>query len=899
MRYFNTHIPGPRACFYLLFLLGIALPVFPQKSKADKLYANAEYYRAITAYKKSIQSNDVPTRRESLVRLGNCYRILNEYAKAADSYQAAIALGGVPSETYYDYGMVLKSLQRYAEALASLKLYIQANPTDNRAINALKSCAEITSLQNKPQEYTLKNIEGINTKSSEFCAYGMGNSLVYTGEKQADMVEYTKNELNGQPYLSVLYATQNKDSYGKPKSYSKKVNTTYHDGPASFSADGNTMYLTRVNYESKADKDFVNYAKLYVLNKKNNAWSKPVAFSYNSMSYSCAHAVVNADGSMMVFTSDMPGGFGGKDLWMCKKNPDGWDKPVNLGADINTSGDEMFPYIRRDGILFFSSNGLPGYGGLDVFSARWNNSLWLLKRNEGLNLNGSADDFGISFINDSSGYVSSNREGGKGKDDIYAFHFANKYTNLEGTVLLTKNGEDPAKQVKVYLLDTELKRIDSTKTDDKGNFIFNDLDADKVYLAELDNEDVVFKNKARYYLADKNGQVVRVTHKQANGRNFVFRNLPVEVTGIPDLYSDEGDELNIGGTLVLGSNPTVPVANRIITITNKFNDVVEQTTTDELGAFAFRNLPFGQDYTLSMDGDSLPDGFRLMLTGKNGKEVKMVQTNGRRKYEFSLLAVDKTALEDLAVEDSELIMALKGTVYDQNKKPLAKAKVTVFEKDKIIQTIMTDDKGRFDFRNLGADKNYLFSLDDSEEKFSYVSKIYIGDSKGKIYKEVRRNRNNKFEYQLLDIDKGALGEFSVDDPWLEVLKMKNTGNHAAMTIIENITYVTGGYTIDEAGINILDKVISVLKTDKTLSIELSSHTDSKGSDQFNLDLSKKRAKATLDYLISRGIAKERLKAIGYGETRLLNNCGNNSTCSEEQHAINRRTEFKILDTQKR
>jgi outer membrane protein OmpA-like peptidoglycan-associated protein/tetratricopeptide (TPR) repeat protein len=877
----------------------IALPVFPQKSKADKLYAKAEYFRAIPAYKKSIQSSDVTTKRESLIRLGDCYRILTEYSKAADSYQAAIVLGNVPVETYYDYGMVLKSLQRYPEALNSLKLYIQAKPNDDKAKNALRSCEEITRLQSKPQEYTLKNIESINTKGSEFCAYAIGNTLIYTGEKQADMVEYAKNDLNGQPYLSLLYATQDKDAYGKSKPYSKKANTSYHDGPASFSADGNTMYLTRVNYERKADKNFVNYARLYTLVKTNNSWGNPVAFSYNSDAYSCAHAVVSADGTMMVFTSDMPGGFGGKDLWMCKKNGDSWDKPMNLGAGINTTGDEMFPYIRKDGILFFSSNGLPGYGGLDLFSAKWNNTSWLLKRNEGLNLNSSADDFGVSFTSDSTGYVSSNREGGKGKDDIYAFHYANKYTNIEGTVLLTKNMDDPAKQVKVFLLNAALQRIDSTKTDDKGNFIFNDLDADKVYLAELDNEDVAFKNKARYYLADKNGQLVRVTHKQTNGMNFVFRNLPVDVSGIPDLYNNDESDLTIGGTLVIGTNPTIPVANRVITITNTFNDVVEKTTTNQLGAFAFRNLPFGQDYTLSVDGDSLPDGLRLMLTGKNGKEVKMVQTNGKRKYEFTLLAVDKTALEELAVEDSELIMALKGTVYDQSKKPLTNAKITVFEKDKVIQNILTDDKGRFDFRNLGADKNYLFSLDDSEGKFSYVSKIYIGDSKGKIYKEAGRSKNNKFEYSLLDIDKNALGEFSVDDPWLEVLKMKNNGNHAAMTIIENITYVTGGYTIDEAGINILDKVISVLKTDKTLSIELSSHTDSKGSDQSNLLLSQKRAKATGDYLVSRGIAKERLKAIGYGETRLLNNCGNNSNCSEEQHAINRRTEFKILDSQKR
>jgi len=329
-----------------------ATQAFSQKAKADRFYAKAEYFRAIPAYKKSLQTSNVKARTESLVNLGNCYRILNDYSKAADSYKAAITLGGVPSETYYYYGMVLKSLQQYNEALTNLKLYIQSNPKDERAANALKSCIEINYLQSRPQEYSLTNVEGINTKGSEFSAYGIGNTLVYTGEKQSDIVEYAKNDLNGQPYLSVLYSTEEKGSYGKAKSYSKKVNTSYHDGPASFSADGTTMYLTRVNYESRLDKNFVNYAKLYTLVKKNNSWSKPVAFPYNSEAYSCAHATSSADGTMLIFSSDMPGGFGGKDLWMCKKNGDSWEKPVNLGSDINTTGDEMFPYLRKDRIHF-------------------------------------------------------------------------------------------------------------------------------------------------------------------------------------------------------------------------------------------------------------------------------------------------------------------------------------------------------------------------------------------------------------------------------------------------------------------------------------------------------------------------------------------------------------------
>jgi outer membrane protein OmpA-like peptidoglycan-associated protein len=749
--------------------------------------------------------------------------------------------------------------------------------------------------QSKPQEYTLTNIESLNTKHSEFCATGFANTLVYTGQKEMDLIEYSND--NGQPSLIVLSAKATKDGYGKASSFSKDVNTSYHDGPLAFSADASVLYLTRVSYVRKTDKSFVNYAKLYTLTKQGKGWSEPVSFPYNSDAYSCAHASISADGNTLFFASDMPGGFGGKDIWMCKRNGDSWDKPVNLGSNINTGGDEMFPYIRQDGILFFSSNGLPGLGGLDVFSAGYMNSVWLLKRNEGLNLNGSADDFGISFMTDSTGYVSSNREGGKGKDDIYSFHFKNKYTRIEGNVLLTKNGDEPAKNVNVFLLNAVLQRVDSTKTDEKGYFAFNDLEADKIYLAQLENDDVVFKNKSRYYLADKDGKVVRVTHKQ-NGMNFVFRNLPVEKNSMPDLYDDDESDVNMAGNIVFGSNPTKPLAGKKITIVNKFNDIVEETTTDELGAFAFRNLLPDQDYVLTIEDSDLPENVKIILTNKKGKEIKVIHAHKKGKFDFKLLATDKTALDELLVEDSELVMNLKGSMYDQDKHPLANTRVTIFDKDKVIQNLLTDEKGRFEFRNLNADTDYLFSLDDTDNKFTGVSKIFIADSKGRIYKELAKGKNNKFEYHLLEVDKSALGDFSVDDPWLTVLNLKNKGDHAAMTIVESVTYEKGGYSLDEAGANILDKIISVLKTDNSLKIELSSHTDSQGSDQYNLQLSQKRAKAAVDYLVAKGISKDRLTAIGYGETRLLNACTNGVECTDEQHGINRRTEFKILDSQK-
>lgn len=878
-----------------LFLFGMAFSLNAQKSKADKLYDKAQYYRAIPKYEKAIKTSDKDEKKENLVKLADCYRVLNEYKKSEMYYREAIALGKVNPEVYYNYGNVLKSNNNYQEALTNYFVYLEAKPDDKKAEYAIKSCKEIKYWQSKPQEYHVSALETINTARSEFCPVLLSDKLVYVGEKQTDIVEYTTSDLNGEPYLNVFYAELKNNTAGKSKQLSKKINTSFHDGPVTFSQDGKTMILTRVNYiVNKRRKDFVNRAKLYISTSNGKGWSKPEPFQYNSDDYSCGHASLSADGNTLFFASDMPGGFGGKDIWMSKRNSNGWDKPVNLGVDVNTSGDEMFPYIRKDNLLFFSSNGLPGFGGLDIMSAKNVDGRWLLNRNEGLLLNSAADDFGIVFLNDSTGYFSSNREGGKGKDDIYSFTYTNKYITVDGTVLLTENVNDPAKGVKVYLLDNNGKKLDSTLTNEKGYFAFKNLDAEKSYMAEIESDETTLKNKSRYYLADKNNTIARITHNQGSGQKFVFRNLPVDVNGMPDLYND--DDLSLAGNLLYGENPSKPIANKKVLIRNEYGDIVESTTTNEFGAFAFRNLPVDQNYYLTIDDDSdIPLNSKITLTNKSGKEIKVIRADANGKFKFTLLNVDKSTMEDLSVEDADLVMALNGYLYDQNKKAIPNAKVTIFDKNQVIENIITDEKGKFSFRNLSADKNYLFAIDDSDPRFSSITKVYVADSKGRVYREIKRNTTGKFQFELLEVDKTAMGDYSVDDPWLEVLQLKNKQKQEAITIIENLTYAYGDFKIDAAGKNILDKVITVLNSNQNLAIELSSHTDSRSSDEFNMQLSQKRAKAAVDYLISKGIAKNRLKAVGYGESKPLNHCKNGVQCSEEEHALNRRTEFKIVE----
>ena len=391
---------------------------FAQKKKADKYFAKAHYAKAIPLYTKAAKKSGV-NQQESLIKLADCYRILNEYKKSEDSYKKAIALNTkVSPEVKYNYGYVLKTNNNYAEALNQFYSYLEDKPTDGKAKNAIRSCQQIKYWQTKAIEYEIRNVEGLNTSRSEFCPAVLDNKLVYVGEKQSDFFEYTVDQMNGQPYMNVFVSKINIEKASGQKSFSGKINGEYHDGPVSFTADGKTLLFTRVDYKEKKDKNFVNRAKIYFATGHGTKWGNIKAFQYNSDEYSVGHPCVSADGNSLFFTSDMPGGQGGKDLWVFKKSGDGWDKPVNLGVDVNTSGDEMFPNLRKDGTLFFSSNGLAGFGGLDIFSAKEKEGKWIMSRNESMNLNSASDDFSICFLNDSTGYFSSNREGGKGKDDI-------------------------------------------------------------------------------------------------------------------------------------------------------------------------------------------------------------------------------------------------------------------------------------------------------------------------------------------------------------------------------------------------------------------------------------------------------------------------------------------------
>ncbi len=878
-----------------ILLLNLLVPAARAQYKQGlKHYNRGEYYRAVHLLQKAARKSNEHT-TDAALKLADCYRMLREYKQSEIYYKKALDGGNTDPLTHFYYGSVLKCNNHYEEALKEFKIYLKDHTEESRVKNAIISCNEIRIWLNNPKEYELTPLSDINTQKSEFGAVVNGQNLVYVSEQAHDLVNYQECDYNGHPYLNVFYVPLNNTSVDKVRNFGKNINTPYHDGPVCFSADSSTMYITRVGYTSGEDRSFVNHSKIYILTKKHGHWEHPIPFDYNSNAYSVAHPALSADGQMLFFSSDMPGGYGGKDIYMCHRDGDSWDLPVNLGSSVNSSGDEVFPFIRKDKVLFFSSDGHPGFGGLDVFSAREKNRKWVLSRNEGLGINSFTDDFSVFFTSDSTGYISSDRDGGMGGDDIYRFTFSNKYTSVDGIVLNSDDIEDVSPGTRLLLFDDKGSLITTQYTDEKGYFSFKNLPADKKYLVKIDEEDPGYHGQKRFYYANQiSKQIMQVSVTNDQGDKFTFRNLPLDANALPEL--DTPDDISLGGILMSGT-PPVPIANTVLLVKNEKGHVVQQTKTNAFGSFVFHQLLPDDGYYMELADNTAPvaPGSKIILKNSTGTEVRTLIADEQGKFRFKLLDKESSLMKDLEVKDEDLLMNIGGKVLDQEKKKVAGVKVFLTDENGIvIDSVYTDEESAFEFKKLKADDNYTLNIDSKNEKLRGMNKIYVVSNNGDVEKEVLRDKNGEFKLRILKTDKADFKELYVEDPWLDVLDLKNNKGGREIIITENVYYASGDYRVHESGYVVLDKIAKIMKDNPDLKIEIISHTDSKANDEFNMKLSQKRAKTAVEYIVSKGISKSRLSATGLGESKLINQCGNFAQCTEEEHAKNRRTEFKVI-----
>ncbi|MEK6615793.1 MAG: tetratricopeptide repeat protein, partial [Bacteroidota bacterium] len=406
-------------------------------TRADKYFNNYEYSKAIPLYEKASVKND-----DALKKLADCYRLIKNYGEAEKAYSKLASKNPSDPLVYYYYGEALLSNNKYEEAKKQFEQYATQSPNDRKGRLYAKVCDDMKDLLIKPAIYKVYNLGEINSKGSDFCPvfYKDKNreGFVFASERIRDMVNNAENKRA--PYLSLVFAKANKKKdttlYEKWELFSQKLSGNGHYGPACFNSNFSEMFFTKVDNTVTGKRGAVSQPKLY-WSKHGSGWKTPVALPFVSNDYATGHPTISKDGQYLYFSSNMPGGKGGTDIWVSKREGDTWGIPQNLGDEINTADDETFPYISQNNILYFSSNGHAGFGGLDIFASAQKDGKWSSVNNMMLPINSTSDDFGIIFNDDNSGCFSSNRTGGKGSDDLYGFALSGMITSISGKILLS------------------------------------------------------------------------------------------------------------------------------------------------------------------------------------------------------------------------------------------------------------------------------------------------------------------------------------------------------------------------------------------------------------------------------------------------------------------------------
>ncbi|WP_315029266.1 OmpA family protein [Capnocytophaga leadbetteri] len=626
----------------------------PEKEleKANEMYKNFSYVDAIKIYERIAQKGFV--NQEMLQSLGNAYYYNAEYKKALPWYEQLFQEGKykVKPEYYYRYAQTLKSVGDYTQADKMMAKFVElTNANDTRAALFEENKDYQTVIKNNSGRFQLNNAS-VNTENSEYGTAFYGDKIVFAGATDARKAKRGVSQWTGESFYDLYEAEHFDQKLGSRKPFSSSINTQFNESTPVFTKDGNTMYFTRNNYVNrKLGSDIENTILLKILRAtkdKNGNWGNIVEVPFNSDQYNVAHPALSPDEKYLYFASDMPGSFGNSDIFRVEILGDNqYGTPENLGNIINTAGRESFPYISKDNVLYYSSDGIPGLGGLDIFAVKFNADGSTSKPvNIGMPGNSADDDFCFVFNSDSKiGFLTSNRPGGKGKDDIYSFHedkplLFSCQKNIKGIVKDAKTKAVIA-DAKVILSDKVMKEVgkDQSKTD--GTFTFEKVNC----------------NDSHYYLRGE-----------------------------------------------------------------------------------------------------------------------------KEKYET------------------------------------AEVNVTV-GKDEVVYEILLNPRE-------------------------------VAIKKGMDLAKVFEIKEIKFDYNKADIRPDAAVE--------------------------------------------LTKIVEVMREYPKMKIDIRSHTDSRGADSYNLKLSDRRAKATLEWIVKQGIDRKRLKAKGYGETRLVNGCSNGVPCTEEEHQENRRSEFIVV-----
>jgi outer membrane protein OmpA-like peptidoglycan-associated protein len=622
--------------FFLLLLIPALVAAQGLLGKrADKSFDRLAYAKAAEMYTRlsKKKGND-----HVYERLGDCYRLMGQTGRS-ESWYGKVAQGAVPTATsLLHYAEALRANGKYAESESWMQKYYAVQGNDNRAKLYTSDIAYYDAIKAQQPYFSMHSLD-VNTAESDFGATFYKGKIVFASSRVDRVAVKNVHTWNNMPFLNLYVA--DRDAQGNLSSVNalnKKVNTRYHEGPACFTPDGNVLYFTRNNYfhnEFRKDKKGINNLKIFRAKNVNGNWQEE-NLSINSDEFSVGHPTLSPDGKYLYFVSDMPGGKGMTDIYRVQINVDGsLGTPENLGDAVNTEGREMFPFLDTEGNLFFSSDGQVGLGGLDVFYSATDHKNGFSKViNVGLPVNSSSDDFALVLDSaNQNGYFSSNREGGKGDDDLYALHLDRPF---KVTYLLKGFAKDKISGAVLASADVMLKDKDGKVVD------IVTTDADGAYQFEIDpaNNYVLSGTKEKYFPGATAFNANELGNKTELSKDLL-------------LEKDPGLSLLV---VLKDKADNTPVANVKIKITDNFTGKTDSVFSSP-----------GGSYRMPVTGKKIADRLSYNISfEKSGYLAKSIIYNAQIDKEGEILI--EASLDKISVGlDLAKIIDIKPIYFDLGK----------------------------------------------------------------------------------------------------------------------------------------------------------------------------------------------------------------------------------------
>jgi|GEM_PF-290912 len=803
-----------RFSFFTYLLLTVSLLLVasslwgqPNSRRADAFYEEGAYAEAIKHYEQTLKKGE---HFQSRLRLARCFREVGEGDRSVQQYMIVVKNPGSLPIHKFEMAKVLKDLGKYEKAKKWFEIY--AKESSDPALGAKWAASCDFARQNKVDSlgYRIIPYPALNTRASEISPVIYKAGIAFSSNRKRGFFFRFLNGYKRGAFYDLYYAEKGSDGrMRKPAYLHSKINTRFHDGPTTFDRSESIAFVTRSNMSDiggRRDAAGYNRVSIYTLENRVDKWRSARPLPFSSHEYSIAHPSLSEDGSRLYFSSDMPGGFGGTDIWVSEFKGETWTRPKNLGSEVNSEANEGYPFLVHDSLLYFSSDRAEGFGGKDIFYAHARDASWTQVRNAGYPLNTEADDFGYHVEKGSAyGYFVSNRGSGKGDDDIFGFK---RYKALEGTVVDSETG-NPISGATIQVMDVNNKPH-FYSSDADGNFVHYMQVGDQVMLDATTEDFHPYRGRIdlKSVGQDENKYVMLPLDRV---RRFLMEGVVRE--------AETGD----------------PMDNVIVEVLGHSR---EEMSTDGQGAYE-KELQPGQEYTV--------------IFAKEGFIPRIVDLNTEGEPEARKYIVEPE------LRKGPFIL-LEGIVTDREKGlilPQANIHIVEANTQEEIQAFQTRKDGRF------------WEILDEQGSFSIIATVTdFLTARFDIFPDSSRGDTLKANLMLipLELDKVAkVVYYDFDRSDIRIVGMRD-----------------------------LNEIAYFLMDNPEISVELGAHTDARGRSNYNLNLSNRRGEAAVRYLISRGIAPDRIRSTGFGEQFLVNDCGDGVDCDDTQHQRNRRTEVKIV-----